>query len=269
MAQSRPHRAVVGDVVLVEGLAGPVGQRRGTARRPSSRPSSGGRLGDDAARCGRGTRWRPRPGRPWPRHGSSGGASGSSQSPNWKPVSHEPGRREQTLDPPDVRGHRVVLPLEHRPVAVGLPQRPRHPDRGVAPDRGAVRVGELLAGGAVLEHVRDDERHHAVGVLLLQGEVDAASRARNGRTSNRNAAEGANTAMSPVQPSRSSRCGQSVGTSRKLPARPPDDVAVELVEQGVGALEGARSGAGRSGRRRPRAIVGRVSVRRASRSTSA
>ena len=30
----------------------------------------------------------------------------------------------------------------------------------------------------------------------------------------------ANTWMSPVQPSRSSRCGQSVGTSRKLPRMP-------------------------------------------------
>ena len=48
---------------------------------------------------------------------------------------------------------------------------------------------------------------------------------------------GAKTAMSPVQPSRSSRCGQSVGTSRKLPRSAPDDVAVQLVEQLVGALE--------------------------------
>ena len=62
--------------------------------------------------------------------------------------------------------------------------------------------------------------------------------------------------MSPVQPSRSSRCGQSVGTSRKLPRSAPHHVAVELVEQLVGALERADPRAGRSARRRPRASVG-------------
>ncbi len=36
----------------------------------------------------------------------------------------------------------------------------------------------------------------------------------------RNRAVGAKIWMSPVQPSRSSRCGQSVGTSKKLPRMP-------------------------------------------------
>ena len=44
--------------------------------------------------------------------------------------------------------------------------------------------------------------------------------ARKPATSNRNVALGANTWRSPVQPRRSSRCGQSVGTSTKLPRIP-------------------------------------------------
>ena len=39
------------------------------------------------------------------------------------------------------------------------------------------------------------------------------------------------TCASPVQPSRSSRCGQSVGTSRKLPFCPQLDVVLELVQE--------------------------------------
>ena len=43
---------------------------------------------------------------------------------------------------------------------------------------------------------------------------------KNPATSMLNAAVGANTCASPVQPMRSSRCGQSVGTSRKFPFWP-------------------------------------------------
>ena len=50
---------------------------------------------------------------------------------------------------------------------------------------------------------------------------------------------GAKTARSPVQPSRSSRCGQSVGTLRKLPLHAPHDVAVQLVQQRIRARERA------------------------------
>src|SRR5690242_12607050 len=44
--------------------------------------------------------------------------------------------------------------------------------------------------------------------------------AKKPETSMLNAAVGANTCASPVQPRRSSRCGQSVGTSTKLPRCP-------------------------------------------------
>ena len=43
--------------------------------------------------------------------------------------------------------------------------------------------------------------------------------------------------MSPVHPSRSSRCGTVGGDVEEVAAQPPDRVAVQLVEQVVGALE--------------------------------
>ncbi len=146
------------------------------------------------------------------------------------------GRRQQRLDAPHVRDHRVVLRLEHGPVAVGLPQRPRNPHRRVAPDRGGLDAGKSF-GGRVLQHVGDDERHHPVGGALLERRRRPASRAgsrprRRGRP---------RSARRP-RCRRSSRAvrraaGQSVGTSRKLPRMPPDDVAVQLVQHRVGALE--------------------------------
>ena len=86
------------------------------------------------------------PGSAWTSCGWSGGAVGSSQSPNWKPVSQSPESRQQRLDPPEVREHGVDGLLEDLAVAVGLPQRPRNPDRGVAPDRGGLRGPALRAG---------------------------------------------------------------------------------------------------------------------------
>ena len=46
-------------------------------------------------------------------------------------------------------------------------------------------------------------------------------------------AVGENTCASPVHPSRSSRCGQSVGTSTKLPFCPQENVVLSLVDQGL------------------------------------
>lgn len=53
----------------------------------------------------------------------------------------------------------------------------------------------------------------------------------------------AETAASPVQPSRSSRCGQSVGTSDKVGALAPHDVRPQAVDQrgGAGKLRGGGS----------------------------
>ena len=65
---------------------------------------------------------------------------------------------------------------------------------------------------------------------------------KNEATSKLKAAVRAKAWASPVQPMRSLRCGQSVGTSRKLPFWPQTDVALELVEERVGALEVAAGG---------------------------
>ena len=62
------------------------------------------------------------------------------------------------------------------------------------------------------------------------------------------AAAGMKAAMSPVQPSRSSRCGQSVGTSRKLPIGPQTTLRCNWLSSSSESK--VRSGAARSGRRR-------------------
>ena len=130
-----------------------------------------------------------------------------------------------------------VLAVEDGAVAVGPPQRPRHPDRGVAPDRGAVRLGELLGRGLELQDVGDHERHHAVGVLLLGGQVeqpvgeerpDVEQERRGGREDG--------DVAGPAEPLVALRAVG--GDVEEVALRAPDDVAVELVQQRVGALEG-------------------------------
>ena len=63
---------------------------------------------------------------------------------------------------------------------------------------------------------------------------------------------------SPVQPSRSSRCGQSVGMLTKLRARAPCDVRLQLHEHRVGAGERAGRAQGRA--ERLPAHLGRVEL---------
>ena len=167
---------------------------------------------------GRGMPWRPHLVR-FGLYGASGGASGSSQSPNWNELSQRPVGDSSDPIRLYVGGHRRVLPIEDAPVAVRLPQRPRHPRRGITPDRRRLGLRELVGGRLVLEDIGDDERDHPSAASCSRARSRSQS-ARKSSTSKRYAAEGAKAAMSPVQPSRSSRCGQSVGTSRKLPLVP-------------------------------------------------
>ncbi len=60
---------------------------------------------------------------------------------------------------------------------------------------------------------------------------------KNAATSRLNAAVRTNTCASPVQPSRSSRCGQSVGIVHEVTALTPLDVALQLVQQRMVTLE--------------------------------
>ena len=145
-----------------------------------------------------------------------------------KDVSTEP-VGEQSPRPADVRGHRCRTALEDRAVAVGAPQRPDDPDRGVAPDRGAVGVGGTPRMRLELEDVRDDERHHAVGMLLLSARLMSQSD-RKGPTSNRNAARGCEGRDVPVQPSRLVALRQSVDVE-EVPRVPDTTLPVELVQR--------------------------------------
>ena len=143
--------------------------RRNCRRRPAW-PSSSAVSADDRTRPVAGRRSRPRRGRPWRRAGWSGGASGRA-SRRTGSLSHSPVGDSSRLHAPHVRDHRVVLPLEHLAVAVRLPQRPRHPHRRVAPDRGGVRRGEVGRRRLRLQHVRHDEGHQPVGGRCSSGEV--------------------------------------------------------------------------------------------------
>ena len=81
------------------------------------------------------------------------------------------------------------------------------------------------------EHdVRDDARH-AQHRVLLEREVPQPARARTPRRRTACEPVGANAWASPVQPSRSSRCGQSVGHGHEVVALRPDDVLVEPVQR--------------------------------------
>src|SRR5699024_6951490 len=93
--------------------------------------------------------------------GSCGEASGSSQSPNWKPVSHRPlwDRARSTDSRWSTMPGYSAQTVE---IAVGVPQGFGDPDGSVAPDGG----GDLLrlpvrerigTAGAELEDVRHDE----------------------------------------------------------------------------------------------------------------
>ena len=150
----------------------------------------------------------------------------------------EPGRRPQTLDPSDVGGHGRERVGEGGDVPVRLVDRPGDPDRGVAPDRGAVRGRELRRVVDVLQHVGDDERHHAVGVPLLEVQIQqpvaeealGVEQVDRGRRERRQV-------TGPAQPLVAlGAVGRHVD---EVPPGTPDHIAVQPVEQVVGALEGA------------------------------
>ena len=243
--------AVVGDVVLVERRAGAV--RQGAEARRIVGRDRGGPPSPPRSRRGpvAGRRSRRRRVSALAFHGSCGDASGSSQSPNWNDVSHRPVRGQQRLDAAYVGRHRVVLPLQHRRSPYACVERPRHPDGRVAPDRGAVRVREVPGWRQVLEDVGDDERHHAVGCCCSSGQVDQpvgeegldVEQVRRGRRERGDV-------TGPAEPLVALRAvGRQV---EEVALGAPHDVAVQLVEVRLGALEEAGARAGRSGRRPPR-----------------
>ena len=184
-----------------------VGERAWLGPRARRRPALG-RHPPSGGRCARRTRWRGRSSRPWPptvdRMARRGRASRRTASRAGA------GRRRRAA-PRATRpsAHAVELVGEHARVAVRLVHRPRHDRRRVGP---AGPPEPRLAR-------RARRRARRVGTPSVGSWSSARSRSQlrqNASASNSVDAVAANAWASPVQPSRSSRCGQSVGTETKL-----------------------------------------------------
>ena len=169
-----------------------------------------------------------------------------------EPLVPHPVLRHLRRHPAHVRAHRVVLPLEHRRVAVRLVQRPRHPHRRVAPQRGRVHRRQPRRRRHPLEHVGHHERHHAVGVLLLERRGRPAS-PRGTPTRRRGTPPRARTPRGR-RSSRAARCaaGSPWGRRGSSPAAPRPRCGAAGSAAGRSTRR-SRCGAGRSGRRPPRA----------------
>ena len=100
-------------------------------------------------------------------------------------------------------------------VPVRLVQHPGDDDGGVAPAGGPPRSGSPAADRGTAR-----SRHHAVGSSSCSTARSASQDAACPRCRRGRPPSARRPARSPVQPSRSSRCGQSVGTSTKLPRMP-------------------------------------------------
>ena len=101
--------------------------------------------------------------------GLSGGASGSSQSPNWKLSVPYSVFGEQRAHAFRVRDHRRQGLPERGKIAVCAPHRPRNPHDGVAPYRHGLRGGEGQLH--VLEDVGHDQGDASVVVRLLGSDI--------------------------------------------------------------------------------------------------
>ncbi len=84
----------------------------------------------------------------------------------------ESGRGQQAFHPTYVGSHRVELIGQDAEIPVRLPQRPRHPDRGIAPDGRGLRRREAPGSAGQLERIGDDERDESVSSPLLRGQVE-------------------------------------------------------------------------------------------------
>ena len=170
--------------------------------------------------------------------GLSGGAVGSSQSPNWKPGVPQAGRRQQRLDPADVRGHRRRTACARTSMSPYACQSAQGTHTAASPQIAVLSsAGNVRQAAACTSGRRGRRRGPGRRRPAARRRGPRASPAGRPRRRTRNAADGANTARSPVQPSRSSRCGQSVGTSTTLPRSPHTTFRCSWVSIGVGARE--------------------------------
>ena len=143
--------------------------------------------------------------------------------------SKPPGARARTSSRTAGRGRRCRRTPRRAPTA---------PTPRVAPDRRGVHRRQAGRRRHPLEHVRDDEGHEAVGVLLLDVEVDQPVGQEVGDVVEVRRRRGEHREVAgPAEPLVALRAvGRYV---EEVAAQPPHHVAVQLGEQRVGALEGA------------------------------
>ncbi len=185
-----------------------VGERGGPRRPGGSSPTIAAARAR-SRRCGRRRRWRGTPSRPWPptvgRPVRQGRASRRTAS-RARAGRRRPRRASSESHP---AAHAVELAAQDVAVAVGLVDGPRH-------DRGGVRP----AGPPEARRRRRGRRRaRREGTPSSSSWSSARSRsqlAQKACESNSVEPVAANAWASPVQPRRSSRCGQSVGTDTKL-----------------------------------------------------
>ena len=142
---------------------------------------------------------------------------------------------ESALDPADVGRHGRVGLRERRPVAVRLPAGPRHPDRGSL-QKGVSGTGHLRCGAYLMTSGTTNgtipsaapARHPGRGAS--PGGSARVEQERRGRGEDRQVA-------GPAQPLVALRAVRR--HVDEVAALTPDHIAVQLVEQRVGALEGA------------------------------
>ncbi len=129
----------------------------------------------------------------------------------------------------DPRAHARQLAREQPEIAAALVDDPRHERRGVAPARGG--------RARVVEHVGDDERHRAVGVLLGR-QVGQPRAEESGRVEQERRRRGEDLDVAgPAEPLVALRAVG--GHVEEVAAHAPHDVLVEPVEPLVGGAEPA------------------------------
>ena len=194
--------------------------------------------------------------------GSSGGAVGSSQSPNWKPLSHSrlspASRGDASTQARMLSNCAASMPR----VAEALVEHPRHDHRGVAPGRRGGVSGRR-------QHMSGRRTARRRPGVLLGGEVGSQDARKPAHVVEE--AGGGREHLDVAGPAQPLVALRAVGRDvEEVAAHAPDDVLVQPVEQRVGALEPAGAlhvgvADDRAGRRRARA---RPASRRSRRSGS-
>src|SRR5512132_2845032 len=136
--------------------------------------------------------------------------------------------------------HRVELISKDLAIPICPPQRPRHPDSGIAPDSGTVRDRPVLRALYILQDVWHNGCHETVRCLLLRckilqpvaKEILHIEQVGGGGCEDCDVT-GPSEALVPLW--------AIGGHVEEVAACSPDNVSMQLIEQLVGALELART----------------------------